>query len=283
MKFLTAVVRNRLLFCSITLCAGALFLGGALASPKLRAAYHKIRNSSDLTAGKSLFLANCAMCHGMEAGGGRGPALVGREFLHGSSDDELLAVIREGIPGSSMPAFAGTDEEERNIVVYIRSLSSPIVGGNAHPTGDAERGKRVYSGLGCAGCHLIDDAGSVFGPNLTRVGAGRSYEFLKQSLLNPSADITPGGDGVTVTTVDGRRVTGIRINEDSFTLQLRDQSQKFITFDKSEIRQVTHEKKSLMPTYSSLPPRDLEDLLAYLSTLRGVVKGGTGTAIRQLR
>jgi hypothetical protein len=43
---------------------------------------------------------------------------------------------------------------------------------------------------------------------------------------------------------------------------------------KNEVSQVKHEAKSLMPAYGSLPPADLQDLLAYLGSLRGSIKAG---------
>jgi cytochrome c oxidase cbb3-type subunit III len=77
-----------------------------------------------------------------------------------------------------------------------------------------------------------------------------------------------------VVTRDGRRVTGVRVNEDTFTVQIRKPDQAFATFDKSELKEVIHESKSMMPAYNQLSASDLRNLLAYLSTLRGDQAGG---------
>jgi hypothetical protein len=45
-------------------------------------------------------------------------------------------------------------------------------------------------------------------------------------------------------------------------------------FQKSETREVIHEKKSLMPAYASLSQDDLQNLLAYLDSLHGDIKAG---------
>jgi hypothetical protein len=76
---------------------------------------------------------------------------------------------------------------------------------------------------------------------------------------------------VTAITLDGRRLTGVVLNEDTFSLQMIDQQENVHAFLKSELRQVTEPKKSLMPAYARdvLSDRDLDDLLAYLHTLRG--------------
>ena len=257
--------------------------GRAFSHPSIRTAYRRIRNKTDANDGRALFLANCAPCHGLAARGGRGPALVGRQLVHGASDKEILTVVQEGVPGSAMPAFGGSPDELHNIMAYIRSLSGAAASKAPHPGGNAALGSAAYERYGCAGCHRIGNTGSVFGPELTRVGASRSYDYLKQSLLDPSADITPGAEGITVTTLDGRRVVGIRVNEDTFTVQLRDQSQKFLMFEKSQLKAVVHETKSLMPSYASLPKEDLENLLADLLTLHGDVNGGAAMLIRVLR
>ena len=63
---------------------------------------------------------------------------------------------------------------------------------------------------------------------------------------------------------------GVRIYEDTFTVQLRDLAQNFRLFQKAEVKSVETAKRSLMPPYN-LPPGELDDLVAYLSTLRGAL------------
>jgi cytochrome c oxidase cbb3-type subunit 3 len=135
--------------------------------------------------------------------------------------------------------------------------------------GDPVAGELVYSRNGCANCHRIGNVGSIYGPELTRAGAGRSLEYLRESIVDPSADIADNYGGITVVTKEGRRIAGVRINEDTFTVQIRKPDQAFAIFDKSETKEVIHETKSMMPPYSHLSATDLENLLAYLSTLRG--------------
>lgn len=75
----------------------------------------------------------------------------------------------------------------------------------------------------------------------------------------------PEYQGVIVTLRDGTRVSGIRINEDTFSVQLRDLTQKFRLFQKDEVQTVQDAPRSLMPPYN-LPPKDLDDLVAYLAS-----------------
>ena len=78
--------------------------------------------------------------------------------------------------------------------------------------------------------------GSVYGPELTRIGAGRSPEYIRESMVNPSADIPEEyhrRNGRCCATANASQ--GVRINEDTFTVQLRDPSQNFRMFQKDDI------------------------------------------------
>jgi cytochrome c oxidase cbb3-type subunit 3 len=230
-----------------------------------------------LADGKATFRSNCAFCHGLTGGGGRGPALNSSRLVHGSTDADIKSVVSNGVPGTSMPAFEFEKDELDRLVAYIRTLSGSA-GTTAPVPGDPIKGRQVYQRSGCAGCHRIGMEGSVYGPELTRIGAGRSTEYIRESIVDPSADIPLEYAGVTVVTKDGQRVTGVRINEDTFTVQLRDASQSFQMFQKDEVKQVIPEAKSLMPPYSSLDKVGLQNLLAYLDTLRGDL--GAGAAVK---
>jgi len=236
------------------------------------------QTETDLADGKATFRSNCAFCHGLTGGGGRGPALNTGRFLHGSAADDIKNVIKSGVPGTTMPAFEFEKDELDRLVAYVRTLSASSGRAvSAGPVaGDAAKGRQVYERSGCAGCHRMGSEGSVFGPELTRIGAGRSAEYIRESIVNPSADVPEEYAGVTVITRDGKRITGVRVNEDTFSVQLRDASQNFRMFQKDEVQQVTRETKSLMPVYNSLSKDDLQNLLAYLDSLRGDLNAGAG-------
>jgi putative heme-binding domain-containing protein len=231
--------------------------------------------------GRATFRSNCAFCHGATATGGRGPNLLG-QLSNGDRDEDIERVVKNGIPGTGMPRFRFAPDELRSLVQYIQSLrkGSPAP---PHPGGDKLAGAKIYATHGCSGCHEIGNQGSVFGPNLTRVGAARSYEYLKESVLNPSADVPEDFQGVTVVTADDHRYTGIRINEDTFTLQLRTPDDRFRSFEKTKLKQLRIDKASLMPPYR-FSDEELKNLLAYLSSLRGPVDANAGTPhVREVR
>src|SRR5215470_13013779 len=82
------------------------------------------QTETDLADGKATFRSNCAFCHGLTAGGGRGPALTTGRF-RGSTDDDLKSVIRNGVAGTNMPGFEFENDDLSHLLAYIRSLSGP--------------------------------------------------------------------------------------------------------------------------------------------------------------
>jgi len=238
---------------------------------------------SAIQEGSSLFRANCSPCHGLNAGGGgRGPDLRAGVWVHGASDAAIFRTINQGVPGTEMPANPFEDSEIWALVAYLRSVST---GTKTPVAGDSAQGERLFFGKsGCAQCHMVKGRGGRLGPDLTRVGAARSVAYLTESIREPDKDLSlatsdPNNhygipaeyDTVTAVTRDGERVIGVAKNEDAFSLQLLGQDDKLHLFLKKDLREVIHERRSLMPAYaeSRLSKRELQNLLAYLTSLRG--------------
>jgi hypothetical protein len=94
---------------------------------------------------------------------------------------------------------------------------------------------------------------------------------LEREIRKTAEYIPPGYEPVTVVTRDGARLKGNRKNEDSYSIQMMDTNERLLTFLKTEVREVIDEKGSLMPDYGpdKLTTTELDDILAYLRTLRG--------------
>jgi cytochrome c oxidase cbb3-type subunit III len=223
-------------------------------------------NAEAASDGEAIFNSSCAGCHGAEAAGGRGPSLRG-ELRVGNQNSDIRNTILNGIPGTGMPKFDFEEDELGPLVAYIQSLRNRHDSW-PHPDGDKAEGKSVYASNGCAGCHKIGTDGSAFGPNLTRIGAARSYDYLKTSILDPSADVPETYQAITIVTRDGKQYRGVRMNEDSFTVQLRLPDQSFRSFDKQAIDREVVSSESPMRAYK-FSGGDLENLLAYLTSLKG--------------
>ena len=224
-------------------------------------------------AGKYHFRINCALCHGLGAhGGGRGPDLTRANKKHGNSDAQLFRTIHDGIPGTDMPAALGSigvemkDREIWQVITYLRSIEVKT----PPPMGNASHGKALFDGAAaCSKCHMVDGKGGRLGPDLTAVGSSRSLESIVKSIREPSRDLVAGYETVAVVTSDGQEVKGILINEDRFSVQMMDSSERILLLDRDKLRSFKKTGVSLMPTYSNgaLNDNDLQDIVAYLLTI----------------
>ncbi len=133
------------------------------------------------------------------------------------------------------------------------------------------RGASVYAAKGCASCHMVAGDGEGIGPELTAIGARRNGGYLRQTLLHPAQSPPEGFEYVAAVTSEGTTIRGISVNEDSFTIQLKDLQGKFYSFRKSNLKELRKLKQeSPMPSYErSLNAAELDDLVAYLAGLRG--------------
>jgi putative heme-binding domain-containing protein len=144
--------------------------------------------------------------------------------------------------------------------------------------GDPAQGAALYRGKGnCAVCHSLQGEGGVAGPDLTDIGERRSADYLRESLVNPEADLPENYLLVAVTAKDGRSVTGIRVNEDSFSIQIRDAEGRSHSFWKTELTTIEKQRgKSGMPSFKSrFAAGELTDLVAYLASLKPNATGDT--------
>ncbi len=238
-------------------------------------------NLQAIQEGRSQFRFNCSMCHGVQAQGTqKAPSLTTGRWAHGGSDGELFRTIQHGVPGTLMPAQESilTETETWQVISYLRSLQKP-----APLAGDAVRGKEIFIGDGsCLSCHMVNGHGGRLGPELSRVGAERSAAYLAESIRQPSTHLAEGitepnkdlaqkYQTLEVITKEGKKIVGVALNEDSFSLQMMGMDQQLHLFLKSEVREVVHKPKSLMPPYPPevLSDKDLQDLVAYLASLRG--------------
>lgn len=222
--------------------------------------------------GRVQFRMSCAGCHGLHATGGRsGPDLTRGTFAAGDTDADLFRVISEGVPGSEMPAFQARMEDEQRwrLVAYVRSLTPHDT---AAIPGNAAAGEKLFWEKGnCGQCHRVGAKGSGLGPNLSRAGRQRSLAYLRESVVNPDAEITPGYATITVVTRDGKKIAGLDKGWDNFSARLMDLGGHYYSFQRDEVTSMQRENRSLMPSnYGRLfTEQELQDLLAYLASLGG--------------
>lgn len=225
-------------------------------------------NAKETDVGRGLFRIMCAPCHGIAAKGGRGPDLTLGTFNAGNGDQDLFRVIAHGVAGTEMPGY-GVRVGEENIWRLVSYIRSTAVKPEPAPKGSAFAGQTLFWGKGgCGQCHRVSSRGGVMGPDLTRVGRKRSVAYLRQSVIDPSADLTPGFYKITATMKDGRRISGVQKGFDNFSAQLMTVDGTVHSFSREDAPS-TREYVSLMPAYKSFSETELNDLIAYMLTLRG--------------
>jgi len=235
----------------------------------------------DLVRGRVHYLASCARCHGVDGGGGEGPPLARARLPRASDDAALVRIMSQGIPGTAMSgSWWLSSEELGQIAAYVRSLA-PSDATGTRLDGDPSRGRALYEREGCDRCHTIGGFGTGRGPDLTSVGLRRGVAYLREALVDPAASLPRGQTAIAsdfvdwlmvrVVDDDGREFRGMRMNEDTYTIQLKDARGRLWSFYKPSLGELEKEfDRSLMRSYRDrLTDQEIDDLLSYLMTLTG--------------
>ena len=227
-------------------------------------------NAEAITAGMGAYRVRCADCHGMDARGIRGPDIT-QVWAKGRTDAALFSTIHNGVPGTEMPAFPAprtSDMDVWRILAYLKTMAAPAPDGP--PRGNAGAGENVFA-ANCMGCHRVGERGGNLGPDLSRIGIARARAAMARQIRGTVADFRTGYEPVTLTTPGGQEIRGVKKNEDLFSVQVMDNRERIQGYLREDMRSVTNEKKSAMPTFGSdkLSDEQLDDLLTYLETLQG--------------
>jgi putative heme-binding domain-containing protein len=177
----------------------------------------------------------------------------------------------------------GSQDELNNVVTYLAAnfgkdkppagnaapAPAPALSQNEKPLSEAEiaKGTGLLKANGCLSCHRVADMGSYLGPDLSGIGASRSAEQIRTSLVTPNKEVAPENRSVRLVTGDGKTVTGRILNQDGFSVQLIDSSSQLRSFQKSGLREFTIVTSNPMPSYADqMSAQDLADLVHYLSS-----------------
>ena len=225
-------------------------------------------SDADINYGATLYAAKCVTCHGAQGDAIGGVNLRSGRFRNAVIDRDLERFIRAGSP-AGMPAFALDNAEMAGVIAYLRNMNA--FDSATVKAGDAGRGQAVVEGRGgCTGCHRIGAVGSRVGPNLGDIGSLRSAGSMQRSLVDPTSQMMPINRPVRVVTKDGTTITGRRLNEDTYTVQIIDERERLQSLLKADVKELTVSTTSPMPSYrGKLSDAELADVLAYLLTLKG--------------
>jgi putative heme-binding domain-containing protein len=229
---------------------------------------------AEVENGGRLYQSTCAGCHGTAGDQVAGTALRSGKFRRANTDDEVVRIIRNGIAGTGMAAQAVSETEAAMIVAWLRGSSAASGARAALPNrlaGDPARGRVLFDGKGrCTSCHGPGGVGSRRAPGLTDIAVIRRPLQIEQALLDPAAEIHTDFRVINATMTDGTTVTGRLLNQNSYSIQLLDSTDRLRSLDKAQVRSYSILTTSPMPSYrQSLSAQEVADVVAFLGTMKG--------------
>ena len=141
-------------------------------------------------------------------------------------------------------------------------------------TGDSLAGARTFfsSRYQCSSCHRIQGRGGVFGPDLSQVGGNGNRERIVNSILQPSAIISPTYTGYVVKTQNGETYMG-RLDEDldskrNLQMILANNERAAVPFDKITEKSILSSSLMPMNLHKDMTTDEFRNLVTFLERLR---------------
>jgi len=201
-------------------------LSGAVTPQQLVAAGERLYNGAG----------GCTACHGLgtrapnllTSEGGVGA--IGSRCADRQPDTDCKAYLHESLvdPGAYvvegynpiMPDVTRTlsDDQVWALVAFLEAQGGEVTvtaddiaasaggdeaAGGAPPAGEggavatASDPRQLMTELGCLACHQLGGEGNAVGPALDDVGARRDAEYIRESILDPTAQASPGYEALT--------------------------------------------------------------------------------------
>jgi quinoprotein glucose dehydrogenase len=136
--------------------------------------------------------------------------------------------------------------------------------------GNRRRGADVFYDhpiMACVRCHKVSGSGGDAGPDLTLAGR-QTPEYLLESIIKPSAQITPGFDVVSLTLDDGTSESGTIVRNSPEELLLRRADGTEVTLPTRRVKARESAPSSMPEIYAHVLTRtQLRDLMSFLTSL----------------
>ena len=219
--------------------------------------------SEAIMAGSRVYVQQCALCHGPQGETVDGINLRRGQFRTATTDDDLRRVISQGAAEGRMPAFSLRTEELDGVIAYIRAGFDPD--GVAVRIGDPARGEALFRGKGqCAACHRVHGEGPRTASDLSDIGLLRNPAHLQRVMQEPAAALWPINRAVRIVTRNEEVISGRRLNEDTYTVQII-----VVYLNKADlVRYELSNEPTHRPT--NLSEEEVAHVVGYLLTLRGL-------------
>jgi putative heme-binding domain-containing protein len=217
--------------------------------------------------GSMLFASNCGGCHGADGRGGEhAPDIATAPDVQRLADSDLIAIAKNGVSGTGMPAFGWLGQEKLIAVVqYLRTLQGRRI--DIKLPGNPKGGEALFfGGARCSECHMVNGKGGFIGSDLSLYGADENPSQIRSVILDPEKNLPPQKKATTVVTRTGQKFTGMLKVNDNFSVSIQTMDGDFHFFQKSQLTDIDPGSHSLMPVNygSMLNDEQINDLVSYL-------------------
>ncbi len=131
-----------------------------------------------------------------------------------------------------------------------------------------DTGRQVFL-KNCSICHTIGNTGGNIGPQLNGIGTW-GPNALAEKILDPNANISEAFRTYNITLTNGKTLSGLFRREEGELLVFADFGGQEFTVPKSEIKEKTPSKYTLMPDHfrNTIAKKDFDALLKYLLSIK---------------
>jgi cytochrome c oxidase cbb3-type subunit 3 len=230
---------------------------------------HEAYTPAVIDSGATLFVQNCAFCHGKDAGGGEtGPDLTRSKLVSSDFKGEgIEPVIRQGRMQKGMPRFDLPDAQLTSLVAFIHHQQDEALSQKGTrkgvdvadlQTGNVDAGQRYFNGAGgCSKCHVVTG-------DLAGVATKFQGLQLEEQMLMPKNVKSK----VTVTLPSGHTVSGVLTYRDEFTIGLVESSGTYRSWPTNAVKfKVDEPVKAHVDLLGKYTDDDIHNLFAYIQTL----------------
>ena len=223
--------------------------------------------------GRAIFKQSCAICHGEDGTGGRGPDLIRSSLVrHDKNGDLIGPVVTGGRPEKGMPPFPFSEAQISDLLAFLNAQLELFdlhtrfgpypndIPAERLATGSVEAGKAYFNGPGkCNTCHS---------PTGDLAGIAKKYNppDLEVRFLYPSTD---NPTTAVVTDASGKKFEGTLLLNDGFHVAITDKDGWYHSWPAKSVKVAVHDPlaphAALLEKYTDA---DMHNLFTYLETLK---------------
>ncbi|MDZ7896710.1 MAG: c-type cytochrome [Arcicella sp.] len=192
-------------------------------------------------------------------------------------DDLITKMIAETLSNKVKLDLMETVEKTKDVALLARMEDLKAKGSETDAFKEALFGGNFNQGRNivkwnqtaqCIRCHSIGEEGGNVGPSLKKIGSLLTREQILQSLIEPSARLSPGFGTVYLKLKDGQEVTGILTSENEHELVLKTSEAEPLKIAVSRVDKRENYPSSMPSMSTLLSKREIRDVVEFLAGMK---------------